>query len=1255
MKCPNCDFEVPQEMRFCGNCGTALTQICPECQFVNPVNYHFCGMCGAALPLVEFGVRLAPPAKTFSNSASPHVPGLVTHEGAVAPGETGSIPLLGERRVASVIFADVTGSTELLEQIGTEAWVEVMNNVFQVLEAEIFRYGGEVGQFRGDGLVAFFGVKTANEDDPERAVLCAMAMQTALAPVAAELSRSKGDQLTMRVGVNTGEVIVASVGDAKYSEDTAMGEALTVASRMETSAEPGTVLVSDNTYRLVRDLFEWHPIGEIPVKGMSQPMPVYRPLALNKAVEPGQDARAFGFTHGVIGRNNEQQILKKSIEDLHAGIGGIVRITGAKGMGKSFMVNQMRQHFMRQNALMAAAQGRDAGQNLQAQETQISKKAVQWMTGRCRSFGHLRPYSIWLDLIYGWLDAQPENQAGEVTAVLRAQIETLWDTDVEKEYPNLATFLSTPIEETATETLRHMDAEALKRKLFKTVRDWIQNLTLQGPLVISFADVQWADASSLNLLDYCLPLCDTHPILWLLSYRPDRDSPMWEFEHQLETNYPHRLVHLPMPPLTQEESGEFLDQFLGKQVLLTETRDLIIKKSEGNPYFIKELVFSLITLGALVKDNEHGTWKQEKPVTSLDLPDSLQGLLMARIDRLPQDERRVLQMAAAIGSIFWINTLQALAYPSLSTKELQEKLITLQRAGFIYERANVEDLGMEYVFNSSLIRDVAYESLLINQRTAYHLKIAEYIEDLVFREGKRRYYNLLAHHYRLAGDIKKELFYTLQAAQHAQNIYANVEALRYYSRAIDLLEQIEKGTAQKGSKYYAIQTQKFEALNGRRAVHFLIGNIQEGWEDARALLPLARQMDEDPIWLIDALLEQPGVAAADDCDELEQGVPLALEALDLAVKIGDKRREMNCLLAITSQKNLLNDPTWVGVGDQALALSREIQDRQYEAMILLGLGHAYVGRDELEKGMEYLNAALPICQELNDRVAEMTLLRVMGAKYERTGDHFRRLVEFEQKRLKIAREIGNRFEEANTLMFCGQIQALNLGNFEEGLLLVQESLNILEPVSGRVFPLLRKAQIQIALSQFDGAQQALKAATPLAEKNVYELGRVGLKMVSILLLNALGDVKSLKEALEISADISQMGQNKLVSRQYLMASACEAAVSCLGLMQYSTSEQELGELLQKALTASQTAVELYNTFGYVNVIECSTEKIFFVYSQVLTANHRQAEANDFLEKAYREMMRVYDFIPRENYYRKTFLENIEIHRKIRSARKLLGK
>ncbi len=556
---------------------------------------------------------------------------------------------------------------------------------------------------------------------------------------------------------------------------------------------------------------------------------------------------------------------------------------------------------------------------------------------------------------------------------------------------------------------------------------------------------------------------------------------------------------------------------------------------------------------------------------------------------------------------------------------------------------------MEYAFDSSLIREVAYESLLNNQRITYHMRVAEYLEEIVFREGKRRYFNTLAHHYRLAGDIKKELFYTLQAAERAQSIYANVEALRYYTRALELLDQIESQNVTNGHQRYAIHTQKFEALNGRRAVYFLMGNVEAGWNDARALLPLARQMEQDPTWLIDALLQQPGVSSADSRDELDEGVSMALEALELAQKTGDKRREMNCLLAIASQRNLLNDPTWVEVGDRALALSREIGDQQYEAMILLGLGHAYVGRDELEKGMEYLNAALPIVKELDDKVADMTLLRVLGAQLERSGDHYRRLVEYEQKRLEIAREIGDRFEEGNSLMFCGQIQALNLGDLEGGLVQVQDSVKILDALSGKVFPLLRLAQIQVATGRYEDAQQTLEIASPVAERNVYDLSRVGLKIVKVFLYNALGDADHLEQAISLTSEIIQMEVNQLVSRQYVMAAACEASAAHLSLARLAGSEADRQEHLRAALETSEMALETFNAFGYVNIIECASEEVFLRHSRALAANGKASEAAHYLEMAYTEMMRKYEMIPSESPFRRTYLENISCHREIRAA------
>jgi tetratricopeptide (TPR) repeat protein len=632
-------------------------------------------------------------------------------------------------------------------------------------------------------------------------------------------------------------------------------------------------------------------------------------------------------------------------------------------------------------------------------------------------------------------------------------------------------------------------------------------------------------------------------------------------------------------------------------------------------------------------------------VTSLDLPDSLQSLLLARIDRFSSEERQVLQMAAVIGHVFWSNVLQAMARDETA---LKGHLTTLQRAQLIQERGRVLDLGMEYAFKSDLLRDAAYESLLSAQRVTYHLRVAEHLEDLFGLESLTPYYGLLAYHYRQAGRPRKELFYTLQAAEQAKGVYANAEALEHYTGALELLDEIGAQVTD-GNRLYAIRTQRFEVLNGRREVFFLMGDFENMWADAQALLPLARQLDDDPTWLIDALLQQPGVAEWRNREDLEAGMPMARQALELAQQLSDRRREMQSLVAIVRQCLWINDPEAEEFAERALALARQLSDRRYEVGILIGMGHAYA-TSEPERSMECLEAAIPITRALDDKMAELQLLGLIGIQLESSDDYYRRLTECHEKQLGISREIGHRPAEAQALMFCGQIRGLYLGDYEAGLALLEESLRIWEGMPDALFPLLRIAQIQAVQGSYAQAQATLERARRIGGQHNEDIGLVDLNLVSAVLYNTLGDEARLRMALEMTAqNRPTFIDNPQLSRQYQMVAACEAAAAYMGLGKIVADVAERQVHLRLALALSQSALDIYQSFGYVRPVECVSEEILFRHSQALAANGLQPAATDFLKRAFDEMMRKHDLIPIETSFRRTFLENIPLHREIRAA------
>jgi tetratricopeptide (TPR) repeat protein len=1006
---------------------------------------------------------------------------------------------------------------------------------------------------------------------------------------------------------------------------------------MQTAAEPGTVLVSEHTYRLSKSQFEWQPLGEIFVKGLSQPISVFRPL------QPVEDAKnlpadaAFPDSFPHIGRENEFLQLKACVEGLFEGRGHIATLTGDKGSGKSFLMNELRRYFAHLDTLLEESRT----------VSSVTATSLIWVRGRCRSYNQAWPYSVWLDLFRNWLGLRPEDPKEERRARLRQHAEELWGEATDEHYPYLANFLGLPLEPAYVDKIRHLDGEELRQRYFATVRNWVESSSRKGPLVLALSDLHWADDSSVALLKHCLSICDSESLLWLLSFRPERDSPIWELSLSLEIDYPHRLTRVDLPPLSKPQSLELISQLIGAETLPAETRDLIIHNSNGNPYYIIELIRSLIAQGILVRNPEDGAWIATRTVTSLDLPDSLQRLMLSHIDRLAAHERLVLQIASVIGPVFWFNMVQELLGDSTT---LKADLAALQRNQLIRESGRVPELGMRYFFRSSLIRDTAYDSLLSTKKSAYHLKAAEYLENFVTEDALEDVDAMLAYHYRGAGNPRKELFYTFLAAEHERSMYANAEALQHYTRALELLDELEGDTPSQ-ERNRAMQSQRFEVLNGRRHVYFQLGQVEAGREDTRALLPLARQMGDDPVWLIDALIAQADISR-DTREGLLPGLQMAEEALTLSRQLGDQHREMRSLHRIANIRFTLNDPRWRELAEGALALARQLGDLRTEVNLLIAIAGKY-GMDDLPRGREYLQEALARSETLNDQAVKLSLLWVIGEQYERDGDYHRQLTECQEQRLRISREIGNRIAEGNALMLCGQIQSLYLGDYEAGLELQYQALRFWESITDRLFPLLRIAQIQAALGRYSEALATLEQADPLGGKVIHDVGRVGLGLVRIILYNYLGDETNLRSALGICSQIQQIVAENLVSRQYQMSAACEASTTHVKLAEYLAEHDPDGAEWQthltQALESSQSALDLYQHFGFVQIVECTSEEILFRHSQALAANERAAEAAGFLERAYKEMMRKHDLIPKDSPFRKTYLQNVELHRAIRAA------
>lgn len=642
MKCWNCSFENPPGAKFCSNCGQQQQRACPNCNTVNPAGSKFCNNCGYNLQTADTKPQ-APETAPAAGPARPSPASQPSRESLVEKYMTKQVAdkleaarasraVEGERRIVTILFCDVKGSTSMAEQLDPEEWAEIMNNAFEYLIKPVHDYEGTVARLMGDAILAFFGAPLAHEDDPQRAILASLEIIKNIADYREKIQKQYGMDFSVRVGLNTGLVVVGNIGSDYKFEYTAMGDAINLASRMQSAADPNSIFITENTHRLVPALFEFEDKGLMEVKGKADPVHVYRVVEAKRGAIKTRGIA--GLASPMVGRRREFSTLLQISDDVKMGHGSSVAVIGEAGLGKSRLIAEWRKA-----ALM-----------------ETGDKPLRWVEGRCLSYGSSMAHHLSADVLRALIGAAAGATEDETHTALWNAMENLFGQDKKEVYPFLGHLLGVKLEEDMAARVKYLDGPALQAKYVAAYKQYLQKCAADSPLIIVCEDIHWADPSSVELLAQVTPIVTEAAVVFAFITRPDKDVPGWKMITQAREIAGAGMTELHLAPLSEKDSQELVTNLLEIESLPENVRALILAKAEGNPFFVEEVIRMLIDRGNLTRQD--GQWIVAKPINTIDIPDTLQGVLIARIDRLPEDAKRVLQIASVIGRKFQVKVLE---------------------------------------------------------------------------------------------------------------------------------------------------------------------------------------------------------------------------------------------------------------------------------------------------------------------------------------------------------------------------------------------------------------------------------------------------------------------------------------------------------------------------------------------------------------------------------------------------------------------
>ena len=732
MECPRCQFENPDDNRFCGGCGAPLDKTCSSCGHANPPNSRFCGDCGSEL------ARPEPPGRAEFAAPQSYTPQHLADRIRTARGA-----VEGERKQVTVLFADIQGSLELIRGSDPERVQVLLDSTIRTMMEAVHRYEGTVNKVLGDGIMALFGAPLAHEDHAVRACYAALAMQDAIRRSTEEVRRTHGVEMMVRVGLNSGEVVVRAIGNDLTMDYDAIGETTHLAGRMEQLAVPGTIRMTGDALRLAEGFVQVSALGPIPVKGLEEPVEVFELTGATTMRTRFQAALARGLSR-FVGRQTEIEALGRALERAGGSDGQIVAVIGEAGVGKSRLFYEFT-HSHRTEGWLVLESG-------------------------SVSYGKATAYLPIIDLLKAYFRIEDRDDQRQIREKVTGKLLTL-DEDLKPLLSPLLTLLDVAVDDEAWQAL---DPSQHRRRTLDAVKALLLRESAVQPVAVVFEDLHWIDSETQVFLDSLVESLPASRILLLANYRP-------EYSHGWGSKTFYTQCRI--DPLPADSANELLVAMLGADAALATLRETLIERTGGNPFFIEESVRTLVEAGTL--GGSPGAYQLTAETATIEMPATVQGVLAARIDRLPADNKRLLQTAAVIGKDVPYDLLLAIA--DTPEDELRRGLSELQTAEFVYETRLFPD--PEYTFKHALTHEVAYGSLLGERRREFHRAIAEHLE--AASAGRpSEHLERLAHHYTEAGLTEQAVDYWRRAGQRAIERSANTEAISNLTGGLELLDDL---------------------------------------------------------------------------------------------------------------------------------------------------------------------------------------------------------------------------------------------------------------------------------------------------------------------------------------------------------------------------------------------------------------------------------------------------------------------------------